>query len=362
MSLSNVRAPSVYGAAQLPKMRTRSSGALGAAVRRQLALAPRIFGAMPPQALLGFTAISTGPNEDTGSANSFHEIGYWNVEAGPSSGPAPSPDPRAANNHWGRDANDPEVVRLNGAPASMVADGWKVPAGASPDVERQKAEMQTAVGLVNLRKHRDAAIRKLQAGARPLDPNSVYGAVVMFAAYSAGDTGAARVFNRYAAAIGRATTDPAKLGAFLEALLAEVQRLPPSGRPAPWNRAAHGNPAYTAMRSMQKVASGRALAAEQNDAAALAWFGPAGIVDAERVLTDGASGGAGAVAPPPPPPPNVDRNTVDPAGEPLLTRVVRGATAGALVGAGVGAVSPAGPVLGAGMGAVAGAVLGAAGG
>jgi len=153
---------------------------IGDYVRR---MTPLVFGNdLPPEALMGFIANSSGPNEDTAGSQShrdpdaalFHELGVFGIEAGDSlSWPAPvRPGTAGANtaiiNNWARLSTHPLVMRLIDAERQGVRS-IPLPDGTAPlrPHEPRSAVMderwserafwrdQIAIGLVNLRYNLD---------------------------------------------------------------------------------------------------------------------------------------------------------------------------------------------------------------
>jgi hypothetical protein len=181
--------------------------------------APRIFPDVPPVAFLGFTAIAVSRTERT----SAQELGYFQV-------PQPTYERLL-----------PEASRVLGR-ESALAD-WQT------DVEQQ-----TVVGLLNLRNH----YRALEALGWSAPEGSVWRVALAFASFSAGAGGVQRAWSTYRAQLER-DSEPDSRFAYLGSLIVEAwedSRLPLS----PANN--HPNPAYTWMRTAQKLASGRLCAVE----------------------------------------------------------------------------------------------------
>lgn len=249
-------------------------GEVGQSARRMV---PEIWPGVPYEAFLGFAANGTvrgGTTEDTarpppyGANNSFHEIGIYGTEAGRTSAsevgsfpgipvPVPlAPAPGMQSNSWRALANNPDVVRLLGHPASLSPNGWT----PVPD--------QTAVGIVNIRKAADRVARGIGRAA-PNDRNSLWSVAIGFGGWSAGTSGMANHIRRYEAEIAQ-YPDAQKWGAFLAA----VARDRPSGYK-------HSNPAYSAMRTWQKLEAGRQLAIN-NGSGRQNWFAT-GLPNEEEV-------------------------------------------------------------------------------
>ena len=143
---------------------------------------------IPVEAFHGFTAFTTSPKENTTEAvpsQSFHEVGLYQVEAGPRGGPAPNPIANAENNHWGLLHDRVEVVQLLGRNATMIHNAWKT-----------ALDDQIAVGLVNLRFHAEGLEHSL---GHPFstDPSSTWWLWCAFTAFSRGNSKAAGVIRRH---------------------------------------------------------------------------------------------------------------------------------------------------------------------
>lgn len=276
MPAHNDQTPDAFAAGYAAPMRARWSAPIGLAIRR---FTPVVFPGAPPEATLGFTTEAGTVNpagDDTatdGSHNSFHEIGYFQTEAGPASGPAPNPDPAAPYNNWGRLAASPLVVRLLGRPATMAEGAW---AGAPDD--------QAAVGMASLLGHARAVAARLPAALAPASDGSLWTAVLAYMGFGAGDGGASATLNRYAARLA-AVDEPARWGALIAAVLDDARARGPLGAAG-----VHGNPAYDALRVWEKLATGRMLAGATGGD--VGWFAtgydPAGEAAAQRGVQNAA--------------------------------------------------------------------------
>lgn len=161
----------------------RWEGALGNAVRRYGDI---IWSGVPNSALMGLSANSTGATENTTDAvanQSFHEIGYYQIPAGPRDGPAPNPNPNAHDNAWGQLATSTLVRQVLGRPATMVHNAWKT-----------AIDDQTAVGLANYLRDGTTCTRLLHWD---LPVNSLAFWCVSILAYGVGATGAQRIITAY---------------------------------------------------------------------------------------------------------------------------------------------------------------------
>lgn len=237
-------------------MQNRWNQPIGLAVQR---FSPVAFPGAPPEAFLGFTEEGGSFNpasQDTALPpvnNSFHEVGYFQTEAGPASGPAPNPDPNADANNWGRHANDPLVVQMLGRPATMVPGAW---ASAIDD--------QTAVGLASLLGHAQAVAAQLPPEIQPSDQGSLWNVALAFMGFTEGDSGAARTVNRYADAL-TGVPDSRKFSALADAVILDAQNNGPVGAAG-----SYSNPAYDVLNAWGKLETGRQLA--QNLGRDASWF------------------------------------------------------------------------------------------
>lgn len=189
------------------------TGSLGDAL---VAYSWRIFPGIPAPAFLGFTAIATGRTERT-SAN---EIGYF----------------QTPERTYGRLAT--EAARIIGRPVNVRE--WQT------DVEAQ-----CVIGLLDLKNHLDEMIR---LGWRASE-GTVWQCALAFAAFSAG---AGAVSNAWAPFRDEVHDLPEqrRFERIAEVIALSVRQghrfSPPS---------AHPNPAYTWLRTAQKLACGREVAA-----------------------------------------------------------------------------------------------------
>lgn len=242
MPASNVRSPVAAGVSNRARLLRFADQPLGQAFRE---FGPRMWPGVPWEAFLGFiTSANLTDNTTTGDPRqAFHEIGVGQIPAGPRNGPAPNPDPRAANNAWGALANTPEIVGVLGHPASMVPNAWKT-------LPRDQAAMTIA----NLKRDYASVKSALAPGVRPTVDTSPWAIAMAFSSFSAGAGGAATAFNRFAPQLA-GVPDSRKWGALLQALNDGLR----NGTLQPGNPN-HPNPFYTAMRTWQKMESARQLA------------------------------------------------------------------------------------------------------
>lgn len=250
-------------------------------------MAPRAWPGVPVTAFMGFTSIGSRDEDTAPTANrTFHEVGYFQTPAGPASGPAPNPNPDAPYNAWGKIASGRDAAELLGRPVVMTPDGWKG-ARAVPD--------QVAVGLLDLRRELESfrrAVRSVGVGVlEPRESASVYTVACAFSAFSAGASGAARNLSRLGSS-GWQSAGRTEAGAW-DWLLEEIARRWRAGTIPLENPGTHRNPAYTVLRTTQKLAAGAKLAESLGLADELAWYPRAArgeLLDAERALTAAAYG------------------------------------------------------------------------
>lgn len=245
--------PSAYAQEKLERLTTRWRGALGAQLR---AMAPVAWPGAPATVFLGFTAFARG-EEDTAEGlpdQPFHEIGYFQTEAGLRDQPAPAPDCSAEYNSWGALSDSELVLRLLGRPATMKPGAWKT-----------AIDDQTAVGLANLRRHLSRALRKLPDALAPKDLGGTWAVLLSFTAFSRGAGRLSQVLEPYEQHL--ATVDERDRWLAWEAAVAEDIR----------KHAAHAGglsgkkgAAYAIMRTRQKHDSGRLAAAQVGEPTA--WF------------------------------------------------------------------------------------------
>lgn len=247
--MSQLELPSSYGRDTLSWIVSRANAVVGQKIQKYGAT---IWPGVPFEALVGFTSIapgSSGQYADTalpppeGVSNSFHEIGFFQTEAGPRDGPAPNPDPHADYNRWGLLHGDPLVIAALGRPAVMDEGAW-----------RDSIDDQVVVGLVNLRRYAEEVAAQLPTGLAPSNYATPYAVALGFTAFSAGASQAVRVFSRDER-VGK-VPDLYRWPAVVFSLTSAFSR----GETIPGPAGRHGNPAYDLLRTWQKFAAGRALA------------------------------------------------------------------------------------------------------
>ncbi|SKA89329.1 hypothetical protein SAMN02745166_01570 [Prosthecobacter debontii] len=217
---------------------------------------------VPPEAFHGFTAFTMRVDEDTADAgNSFHEIGLYQVEAGPSNKPAPNPDPEADNNNWVVLANGDLVRSMLGRPATMETGAWK-----------HELKDQIAVGIANLRLHRDkmnaallsklkssgydqATAKTLLAAVQPATLDSNWSVLWSFTAFSRGEGQFSKTLLPYVETLAQ-TPESERWLQWRALVLADVRAKKSNIATVRGKKGA----AYALLRSEQKLQSGYELA------------------------------------------------------------------------------------------------------
>ena len=240
--------PSSYVRDYASTLDGRWAGQLGTSLR---SMTPRSWPSVPGEAFCGFTITGRQTEDQTGT-RVFHEIGLFQTPAGPVSGPAPAPLASAARNEWGALADSSLVRQLLGHSATMAPNAWK-----------ENVADQTAVGLAMLRSNAASANAILDPSIR-FTPYTHWHVCVAFSAFSAGPTGAARHWNRYKDRLARVD----EANRFKALLAAIADEWCSGGTFSPAHQ--HGNRAWTAIRTWQKIACGKALA--ERHGGDFAWF------------------------------------------------------------------------------------------
>jgi len=244
-------------------------------------MTPKVFPGVPVEVILGFCANGTvrentteckpnAPPNATCRRQKFHEIGLFGTEAGPRTGPAPNPNPKAEDNSWGKLANHPLVKSLlGGRSATMAPDGWKT---AIAD--------QVAVGLVNIREQGLKVVARLAPSIRPnvsASP-SLFFIACCFMGWSAGYPRAAKHLNQFADVLANVPEEK-RWGEFLRALADRAK----SGRIDLRGLKKHQSVAYSALRTWQKLAAGQLLT--NKTGGSIKWF-DAGLGANEAAIAD----------------------------------------------------------------------------
>ena len=184
--------PIKYAESKQSSLDKRWKAELGDSLRQMVS---QVWPGVPEAVFLGFTAFSTSAKENTTEAvesQKFHEIGYFQTEAGLRDKPAPDRDPDGEYNNWGRLHDNELVVQLLGREACMGHDEWKT---AIKD--------QVAVGLVNLRKKLDSLARKLPDDLKPQDYSSIWAVLLAFTAFSRGGGQTLKCLRPYMEKLGK---------------------------------------------------------------------------------------------------------------------------------------------------------------
>lgn len=238
--------PIKYAESKQRNLDKRWPAELGEALR---AMTEQVWPGVPATFFLGFTAFSTSSKENTTEAVSnqrFHEIGYFQTEAGMRDKPAPDPDPDGEYNNWGKLHDHPLVVQLLGREATMTADGWK-----------NAIQDQTAVGLVNLRRKLESNRARLGA-VYPQDMSSTWAGMLAFTIFSRGSGQTLKCLAPYSAKL--ATIPESERWLAWEAMIAtDIAK----GTTSIGNKSGKAGAPWAIMRSRQKHDSGR-LFAERN--------------------------------------------------------------------------------------------------
>jgi len=224
----------------------------------------RTFPGAPAEALMGFESNSGGPRENTtgwltgseeeraaaatagrrplsGSFNGFHELGLFGVEGGVASGPAPG-QVAGPHNNWLPLATSGDVRNLLGRNAVTAPGSWVA------------VQDQIAIGLVNLRKAGREVMNGLPANIRARSEGSLWFVALAFMGWSAGVAGTRSHIIRYASALA-GVPEASRWGAWRYWLAKDFVAGRIASRPAN----SHENPAYSAVRTQQKLRAGEEL-------------------------------------------------------------------------------------------------------
>lgn len=246
--------PARYGRSKLSMVRGWWNGQSGAIMRRMV---PQIWPGIPVEAHLGFVS-NAGWGEDTAltpSRISFHELGGYGTEGGPSNLLAPNTNP--ANNSWFRLHNDSRVMRLLGGRTATMTPFRQI----GPQTLDIPLEDQIAIGAVNLFDALTQIKRRIPASVAPQRNDSLWAVALSFMAWSAGVGGAASHIRKYASDLAQ-VPEERRWEALIRAIAQKEER-----RGAVHSR----SPAYSVMRTQQKLRVGRELAREVGGN--VAWFG-----------------------------------------------------------------------------------------
>jgi len=286
--------PEVWAQGKQATAVSRWQGDIGAAMRD---LCPRSWPGVPVEAWMGFIANSTGPDERT----SLDERGLFGVE-----GP-----------NWPSLARDPATVALLGREA--VGDpGWMGSRGGLRD--------QIAAGLVDLHRHL-VEVGNAFPALRPAREDGLWAVALAFIGWSAGTGNVRHHLGRYAAQLA-AVPEASRWGVWCWLLAGDLY----SGA-VPAGDAHHDNQAYSVVRTMQKLSSGRLLA-RATDPGLVAWFDN-GLAGAEgwvqAVLAAGGYGGSPSSVGAPPATPSFAVSSLPVADQTLTIALGIAAVAAAVV-------------------------------
>lgn len=250
--------PAAYAAEKLPSLTKRWADPheLGRSLR---SMVPQAWPGVTPFVFLGFTGFSTSASENTTEAveaQRFHEVGYFQTEAGLRDGPAPNRNPLAEYNAWGKLAGSALVVDLLGRGATMEPDGWK----------RAIAD-QTAVGLANLRRHLANARAKLPADLAPKSESSVWAVLIAITAFSRGSGQLSKVLSPYASKLA-SIPEEARWGAWETMVATDILK----GADGIGAKPGKSGAAYAIIRSRQKHDGGELAAARLGTDIDRGWF------------------------------------------------------------------------------------------
>jgi len=241
-----------------------------------------------PAAWAGF-GTNNDPASPGGSAR-FWELGWAGIEGGPVSSPPPSsvgPD-----NTWWRLHDNARVIALLGRPATMAEGGWR------------QIEDQTAVGIVGLLDHGYSVVAGIDERLRPdvgegrealsATAGGLWFTALCFMGWSAGTSRAVALVDRYADALA-AWPEDGRWGLLLWLYALAAAR----GEYDTATRESHANPAYTLVRTWQKLEAGRVISvASGGDGSFFSLHARADWAWVSAVLTRAAYGGDAVTAQP----------------------------------------------------------------
>lgn len=192
----------------------------------------------------GFMSNGSG-NEDTCvvRGQQFHEIGYFGITAGPCTTPyAPNTEPRPENN-WLDYYQDPRVKALLGRDACMTRDCWKESNGGFSD--------QCAVGLVSMLAKQGQFARRVPENIKPQQLASQWSLACTFACWSAGVEGIVRHVRPFADRLA-AIPEADRWNGFRRLVAEGIAN---GSVPVGTRKSHRTNPAYTILRTQQKIAA-----------------------------------------------------------------------------------------------------------
>lgn len=186
--------PRQYAQGKLSTMLSRWNGAAGQYVREY---GPLIWPDVPPEALMAFSANSTGSTEAITDAG-FWEIGLYNTPAGSPSQPA------ATGGAWASIARGDTFRQLVGR-SGVTGSGWQT-----------AIEDQVVIGLLDYRNGIANVANRIPQDVRPASPPSTQWAWACGAFGYVSSTGAVIAINEHLAQV-RAVTEQWRFGALLAA-------------------------------------------------------------------------------------------------------------------------------------------------
>ncbi len=262
--------PVSFASTYLVRNLARNAGPFGDALRRFLR-SPATFPGAPASAFIGFASGAT-KYEDTGALFQgtvpnprFKECSYLGTENGPTFvgptaaactarrlpfaqctfGPAPNPNPSLPFSNYARWATSEQIRRPD-----MLGRNASLARGACfDDVEA------TAVGLLNLRWHLAQVNAMLPAALQARNPASLYGLMLSFLGWSAGQAGAAAALRPFAAELA-AVPEDSRPGVWLWEVARRIAR---GNLPGPATPRSYTNIAFAAARVFQKLFAGRGV-------------------------------------------------------------------------------------------------------
>lgn len=222
-------------------------------------MTPKVFPGVPPEAIFGFCA-NGNIRENTTTvipSQRFHEIGLFGTEAGSRKGPAPSRNHREDHNSWGKFANLDQVKKLlDGRSATMIENAWK-----------KAIDDQVAVGLINLRERGKTVAKLLPLSIQPdTTSSSIYHIACCFMGWSAGAKRTREHLQLFENEL-RKVPEHLRWGVFLKVLAEGIQK---KRSDLNLHEKGHKNPAWSALRTWQKLTAGLLLA--KNVGGNVQWF------------------------------------------------------------------------------------------
>lgn len=232
--------PIKYAESKQRYLDKRWDGELGEALRDMV---QKVWPGVPETVFLGFTAFSTSASENTTEAvenQRFHEIGYFQTEAGLRDKPAPDPDSDGEYNNWGKLHDSELVVQLLGRQACMGHNEWK-----------RAIKDQTAVGLVNLKRKLESGMKRMPGSARPQSMSSTWAVPLAFTMFSRGVGQTAKCLSPYAEKLGT-IPEEARWDAWESMIASDIVK----GTGSIGDKDGKSGAPWAIMRTRQKIDSG----------------------------------------------------------------------------------------------------------